>query len=84
VSATDAFEISETMIVVAVRLDDDNVELAIAERRDLASSFVITELLDDVNSAANETDPWLSPDRSVLYFTSARSGTQRIYRATRR
>ncbi|MGA2447493.1 MAG: hypothetical protein ABTD50_02320 [Polyangiaceae bacterium] len=40
--------------------------------------------LTTLNTAAyNEADPWLSPDLHDIYFSSNRSGTPRIYHATR-
>ncbi|MEM9454923.1 MAG: hypothetical protein AAGF11_12140 [Myxococcota bacterium] len=32
---------------------------------------------------SNDTDPWISPDGRVLYFTSSRGGSDDIYRAVR-
>ena len=37
--------------------------------------------LGDLNTAADERDPWLSPDGKTLYFTSDRGGVLSIYTA---
>lgn len=37
--------------------------------------------LDDINTAADERDPWLSPDGKLLFFASDRDETLRIYQA---
>ncbi len=43
--------------------------------------FSVTQPLDDLNTAGDERDPWLSPDGHTLYFTSDRSGVLQIYTA---
>ena len=39
--------------------------------------------LAKLNSSHDDRDPWLSPDASEIYFSSDRTGTLKIYRATR-
>ncbi len=56
-------------------------DLSVAWRRSTGEPFSVTQPLDDLNSAASERDPWLSPDGRTLYFTSDRSGVLQIYTA---
>jgi hypothetical protein len=56
-------------------------DLYVAWRRSAAEPFSVTQPLDDLNTAAAERDPWLSPDGRTLYFTSDRSGVLQIYTA---
>ncbi len=39
--------------------------------------------LATLTGAGDDRDPWISPDRLTLYFTTNRSGVREIYRATR-
>ncbi len=56
-----------------------------ATRDDPDADFDAPVPLDEVNLAKfADSDPWVSPDGRVLYFTSAREGLRRnIYRAER-
>jgi hypothetical protein len=69
----------------ATTADDDagagNSDLFVAWRRSVTEPFSVTQPLDDLNTPANEKDPWLSPDGKTLYFTSDRSGVLTIYTA---
>jgi hypothetical protein len=58
-----------------------NSDLFVAWRRSPSEPFSVTQPLDDLNTAADERDPWLSPDGTTLYFTSNRSGVLNIYTA---
>jgi len=58
-----------------------SADLYVAWRRSTAESFSVTQPLDDLNTAADERDPWLSADGRTLYFTSDRSGVLQIYTA---
>src|SRR6185437_9926674 len=49
-------------------------DLFVAFRRSTDEAFGFTETLSDLNTPADERDPWLSPDGSALYFTSDRGG----------
>jgi hypothetical protein len=55
------------------------LDLYVAWRRTTAEAFSIIVPLDGINTAAEERDPWLSPDGSRLYFTSDRDGMLNIY-----
>jgi len=39
--------------------------------------------VDELSSPSHDDDPWVSPDGNTIYFTSERSGSQRIYMSTR-
>ena len=56
-------------------------DLFVAWRLSTSAPFLITQPLDDLNTAADERDPWLSPDGKTLYFTSDRGGVLSIYTA---
>jgi hypothetical protein len=58
-----------------------NSDLFVAWRLSTGEPFYIKQPLDDLNTAADERDPWLSPDGGTLYFTSDRGGVLNIYTA---
>ena len=58
-----------------------NSDLFVAWRRSTNEAFGLTVPLSDLNTAADERDPWLTPDGSTLYFTSDRGGVLNIYTA---
>jgi Tol biopolymer transport system component len=55
------------------------LDLYVAWRKTTAQPFSVAVPLDDLNTAADERDPWLSPDGTVFYFSSDRSGLLQIY-----
>jgi hypothetical protein len=58
-----------------------NSDLFVAYRRSTSEPFAETQPLSDLNTAADERDPWLTPDGTTLYFTSDRGGVLNIYTA---
>jgi len=58
-----------------------NSDLFVAWRRSTTEAFSVTQPLSDLNTPADERDPWLSPDGTTLYFTSDRGGVLNIYTA---
>jgi hypothetical protein len=56
-------------------------DLYVAWRRSTGEPFSVTQPLDDLDTPADERDPWLSPDGQTLFFTSDRSGVLEIYTA---
>jgi WD40-like Beta Propeller Repeat len=58
-----------------------NSDLFVAYRRSTNDAFGLTVPLSDLNTAADERDPWLTPDGTTLYFTSDRDGVLNIYTA---
>jgi len=49
----------------------------------LVADYEVPTPVTELNSAALDADPWVSPDGHHMYFTSNRDGTTRIYHATR-
>ena len=58
-----------------------NSDLFVAWRRSTSDLFAATQPLGDLNTTADERDPWLTPDGTTLYFTSDRGGVLNIYTA---
>jgi hypothetical protein len=58
-------------------------DLFVAGRADVAGVFTGFAPLTELNSSHDDRDPWLSADAAEIYFSSDRSGTLKIYRATR-
>jgi hypothetical protein len=56
-------------------------DLFVAFRRSTSEDFGLVEPLTDLNTPADERDPWLTPDGTTLYFTSDRGGVLNIYTA---
>jgi len=54
-----------------------------ATRPSVDERFEHVEPVEGINGKARDDDPWLSPERHTLLFTSADSGNQEIYVATR-
>jgi hypothetical protein len=62
--------------------DEENEEyedIYSAVRPDLQSPFGEPIEVGGINTDSNERDPWLSPDRRRIYFSSDRSGQFEIY-----
>jgi len=60
-------------------------DLFVAWRATTADRFSLPTPLSDLNTAADERDPWLSPDGTMFYFTSDReNGVLQIFEATAR
>jgi hypothetical protein len=58
-----------------------NSDLFVAWRLSTYEPFNETQPLGDLNTPADERDPWLTPDGTTLYFTSDRGGVLNIYTA---
>ena len=58
-----------------------NSDLFVASRRSTSEQFCVPLPLADLNTVADERDPWLTPDGTTLYFTSDRGGVLNIYTA---
>lgn len=56
-------------------------DIFVAFRSSVDQPFAFTQALSDLDTDADERDPWISPDGSVFYFTSDRDGTTGIYSA---
>jgi Tol biopolymer transport system component len=60
-----------------------NHDIWMATRPDINSPFGNVRNLTELNTPANDADPFLLPDGLTLYFTSDVNGDCQIYRATR-
>ena len=83
---TDAFltEDALTLYVSSDRIIAGDQDLFFATRTDVGSAFGTAVALAELNSSGfQDRDPWLSPDGHEIYLSSDRSGTLKIYRATR-
>lgn len=61
-----------------------NNELYVATRATTADPFGVPVLIAELSDpAADDQDPWISPDGRTLYFTSSRDGTTRLWQASR-
>jgi len=58
---------------------DGNADLYRAQRPSVDAPFDAAVPLEELNTDADERDPWLSPDGKQLYFTSDRDGKPAIY-----
>jgi hypothetical protein len=57
-------------------------DIFVSRRSSVSEPFASAIPVVDLNTAAAERDPWMSPDGSVFYFSSDRSGSVQIYSAT--
>ena len=84
-STADAFLSDDGLVILFNHVDADELgDLFVATRERLDLPFSGVALLETINTAADERDPWLSPDGNTLYFASDREGSLAIYRATRK
>jgi len=63
----------------SVTPSDAPPDLFMATRATTAQPFSQPSPLRDLNTAADERDPWLSPDGSTFFFSSDRGGNLQIY-----
>ena len=54
-------------------------DLYVAWRLSTGDRFSLPTRLNELNTDGDERDPWLSPDGTVFFFTSDRSGSLQIY-----
>lgn len=60
-----------------------DIDLYFAERASLDAPFGEPVRLEELCSGDDDTDPWVSNDGRVLYFSSSRSGKLEVYRTER-
>lgn len=60
-----------------------DIDLYFAERASLDAPFGAPLRLEELSSGDDDTDPWVSNDGRVLYFSSSRSGKLEVYRTVR-
>jgi hypothetical protein len=65
------------------RKNKGDQDLFVASRSATGGSFGGFTPIAELNSSHDDRDPWLPADGSEIYFSSDRSGTLKIYRATR-
>lgn len=69
-------------LLFTLGMGEDNGDLYMARRPSIDQPFQTPEPLADLNTSADERDPWLSPDGSRFFFASDRDGVLSIYEAT--
>jgi len=74
-----------TIVFMGYKLPDGkgNHDIWMATRPDKNSPFGNVRNLEELNTPANDADPFLLPNGLTLYFTSDVNGDCQIYRATR-
>jgi hypothetical protein len=83
---TDAFLTEDGLVLYfsSDRAHPGVQDLFIASRPNVQGRFGAFTALPELNAAGFQNrDPWLSPDGREIYLSSDRSGTLKIYRATR-
>lgn len=55
----------------------------VSTRRAVGDTFGIATLVGELDSVAEDTDPWLSVDLRHIFFASARTGDLELYEASR-
>jgi hypothetical protein len=65
------------------RQDKGDQDLFVATRSATTDPFGGVAPIAELNSSHDDRDPWLSSDGSEIFFSSDRSGSLKIYRATR-
>ena len=83
--SSDAFLTEDGLELYFASDRSGNPDIYRARRGALDQPFAEPEPLD-IDTAAEERDPWLSPDKNTLYFSSNRGPERRlaVYRAQRR
>lgn len=80
----DGIAFSADQLTAYVSTGATNVEIYVATRANVASSFGSLSAVANVNTGYHERAPWLSPDGLSLYFsTESPSGVADIVRSTR-
>ncbi|HEY4176394.1 MAG TPA: hypothetical protein VGM90_06165 [Kofleriaceae bacterium] len=68
-------------VVFASNRGGDNLDLYIARRPALDMPFEQPEAIGELNTVAEDGNPWLSPDGTVIYFTRGLGANTTLYRA---
>jgi hypothetical protein len=68
-----------TLYFSSTRNADQQGDLFVAQRMDLRAAFGAPRALADLNTVADERDPWLSLDGRQLYFSSNQGGQYALY-----
>jgi Tol biopolymer transport system component len=76
--------VSNDGLVVYFRRDlGGQADIFRASRTTIDEPFTNIEPVTELNTSADESDPWLSRDQRTIFFASNRSGAEHIYQATR-
>jgi hypothetical protein len=67
------------ILLFNAELAENQGDLYLARRSSTAVPFEAPIPLDQLNTAGDDRDPWLSPDESRLFFSSDRDGERCIY-----
>jgi Tol biopolymer transport system component len=70
------------MLFYSSAAEEDRGDLYYATRESDDEPFGPPTAIFDLNTAADERDPWLSPDGTTLYFATNREGTHDIFVAS--
>lgn len=70
------------MLLYSSAAEEDRGDLYYATRASDDEPFGPPTAIFDLNTVADERDPWLSPDGTTLYFATNREGTLDLYVAT--
>ena len=65
------------------RTGSAGTDLYVATRSATTEPFSSPEVITELNSDGDETDPWITADRRYIVFASDRTGNNEIYEATR-
>jgi hypothetical protein len=68
-----------TLYFSSTRNADQQGDLFVAQRSDLRAAFGAPRALADLNTVADERDPWLSLDGAHLYYSSNQGGQYALY-----
>lgn len=63
--------------------DSTGRDIYLARRETAADDFALPERVVELATPTADEDPWVSPDRRIIFFSSDRSGDQELYTATR-
>jgi len=82
-NTADAFLTDDGLTLFFAQAVSGSGDLYVAQRADRSSGFDPQLALSTINTTADDRDPWLSPDGTLLYFSSDRDGALNIYQARR-
>jgi hypothetical protein len=78
-AVVDAFLSEDGRLLLFNRESAEEAKLELAWRIDATGPFSRSMTLDGLNADGDERDPWLSPDGTLLVFTSNRFGQNDIF-----
>lgn len=84
--STDGFLTADglTLYFSSTREPEQQGDLFVAQRSSLQAAFGAPRALGDLNTAADERDPWLTTNGQQLYFSSNRGGQYALYSSQHR